>query len=399
MQSEGLQATPLKGLFWLGTAGAVLILAGLSAVLSANWHWVPFGVQIALAVLPLVVGWIASGLYLFKHEGDSRAVEEVLGVIWSGGVICSVALLGRVLQLSSNMPLFLGTVFVLLLPVVWLLRSVLAWGIASAFATAFAITLADEVKEAGWGIVALLICGGVLFARVAPLWIKKTSASLWKAEMTRAERLSCLQDLATRWLASAVVCVFGLAMMVILLGLGRNTLCEDFGLFPLAIPLLLGVLLERRESTWWQPLTRLGTVLFGIASVPYLLHMPPDWWWSSFWISIVLLVLLGKWVLREEGVLLLMLPLASIPMEEPRLILAVGALILGSVLMVRGLMKGRRTLANEGLVFILWTVWIILIGQSGLLMMQGVLLMAGGLLLVVLNLIWSRVQRKRGGAQ
>lgn len=383
MQSEGLQATPLKGLFWLGTAGAVLILAGLSAVLSANWHWVPFGVQIALAVLPLVVGWIASGLYLFKHEGDSRAVEEVLGVIWTGGVICSIALLGRVLQLSSNMPLFLGTIFVLLLPVVWLLRSVLAWGIASGFAIAFAITLTDETDEALWGVLALLICGGVLFARVAPLW--KTG-----------------RELATRWIASVGVCLFSLAGMVILLDMSRSVLweeCEEFGLFPAVIPLALGVLMEKRESTWRQPLTRLGTVLFGLASVLFMLHGPMKTF-LPFGFAVVLVALAGIWVLREEGVLLLMLPLATLPLWLGlRLFLAFGALILGSVLVMRGLMKGRRTLANEGLVFILWTTWMIFVGQSGLLMMQGVLLMIGGLLLVGLNLIWGRIQRRRGGAQ
>ena len=93
---------PLPGLLWLGTAGVALLIVGLSAILAANWHWVPLPVQIGIALLPLVAAW---SLYLWMtlhRRARQAALEEVLGILWAGGVLCSIALLGRVLQLSSS---------------------------------------------------------------------------------------------------------------------------------------------------------------------------------------------------------------------------------------------------------------------------------------------------------
>ena len=77
---------PLPGLLWLGTAGVALLIVGLSAILAANWHWVPLPVQIGIALLPLVAAW---SLYLWMtlhRRARQVALEEVLGILWAGGV-------------------------------------------------------------------------------------------------------------------------------------------------------------------------------------------------------------------------------------------------------------------------------------------------------------------------
>ena len=84
MQSSIPQAArpkPLKGTLWFGAVGAALIIIGVSAMLSANWHWVPLRAQIAVALTPLVAAWCGA-LWLWRR--CARGEREGQAQQWKG---------------------------------------------------------------------------------------------------------------------------------------------------------------------------------------------------------------------------------------------------------------------------------------------------------------------------
>lgn len=68
----------LNSTIWLGTMGSLLIVGGIIALLASNWVYIPFFVQVAIAFIPLVLGWI--GFVMLVIRGiTSLSYHEILG--------------------------------------------------------------------------------------------------------------------------------------------------------------------------------------------------------------------------------------------------------------------------------------------------------------------------------
>lgn len=174
MTETAKQSRGLPGTLWLGTTGVALMVAGIVAFLAANWHRVPLWAQVMFALVPLVAGW-AGYAWLRLRKINSLGAQEVIGTVWAGGVVCSLALLGRVLQASFTQLTFCLTVAGLLLPVIYAVRTTFAW---VAYCVFLLVAVVHSHPELGscrtlgrYGYLVLLIVGLVLLLpRLAWAW-------------------------------------------------------------------------------------------------------------------------------------------------------------------------------------------------------------------------------------
>ena len=376
---------PLPGLLWLGTAGVALLIVGLSAILAANWHWVPLPVQIGIALLPLVAAW---SLYLWMtlhRRARQVALEEVLGILWAGGVLCSIALLGRVLQLSSSSFAFFATMAGLLLPVTVAVRSTAAWLGCLIFGIAAALTFPDLrlwenpryrylVSAAILGLTALLV---------------------WVPAMIRVWHAPGLYARGQRWFGAGSALALSATLADSLQGCVNGTTDPDTYLWsaltiPMALPLMAGSWLERgRDPLLDRPLSLLGGLMLGGfflidlgAGISFKVSISP---WECGALFLIIAAL--RRLLYREGLLLAFLPLAVLAsvLKLPLLATA-SALAIGGLMLLSGIRNHQRMTANEGLLFTLVSAWIGFAAHSDNLTLHGVLFVCCGVILLAFNL-------------
>ncbi len=396
----------LQGALWLCTAGAALIVGGVAALLAANWHTVPFGTQVAVALAPLALAWGGFGWVAGRRRrGEvSLAAGEALGVIWVGGVLCAVALLGRVLQLASDAFAFCAAMTVLLLPVAYAVRSTAGWlacagfGIATACVARRADVPVEWLTDDAWRAVLIAATVGVLAPRVAPFWRRER----WYA-------------VGQQWLGALVATV---AALVFAFALGaacadalkpwlRDSSADGWAQavtsLALAMPLVAGTFAERGLGAGRRPLSLFGGLtvaidalfLMAIADVSFFREAIP------LAAAIAVAVLVGataRWTFRDEGILLAALPIALLALALDFFGLALGGLLaVGIALMVAGVATGRRMAANEGLLFVVATAWTGFVAYEADLMARGLTLIGGGVLLVAMNVVLAVAARRKGG--
>ncbi len=369
----------LHSTLWLGTAGALLIIGGISALLASNWVRVPFVAQVMIAFTPLVCGWVGY-LLLVRRATISLAQSEILGIVWTGGVICSIALLGRILQLSSSAFFFCASVTVLLLPIVFALRSTMAWLAAIGFAIAAAISQMDANKD--WQALAFLVpmCG-IVYARVSFAWREAT-----------------LGALGQRWLMAVSAIPFAITTAVALYEWSDSQILSF--LLILALPLVVGTLLERLETPLKRPFMILGSMMFCITALVLIATAREGE--GLLWMEVVALVgtlglLFGfaRLLLQKEGLFLLLLPLAALAlMSGGSLICLTLALGVGAAVITVGVRTGQRMLANEGLLFTIITAFVLFAMVDMTLTLQGFFLVLSGIAMIVLNFVLTRLDKK-----
>ncbi len=369
----------LQSTLWLGTAGALLIIGGISALLASNWVRVPFVAQVLIAFTPLVCGWVGY-LWLMWRGTNSLAQSEILGIVWSGGVICSIALLGRILQFSSSSFLFCLTVTLLLLPIAFAVRSTMAWLTTLGFAIATAGCQIDKNNNLLAIAVLLPICG-VVYARLSWAW--------------REEGLGALGQ---RWLEALSTIPVAITTGIALYGCFDN---EFLSFLPiLALPLMVGALLERNEKPLRRPLMLVGSIAFCITALVLIgvTHRSASFGWLAgcfLGVTLTVLACFGRILLQKEGLFLLLIPIATVNLAFGGSLLCLTlALGVGAAVIAVGVRTGQRMLANEGLIFTIVTAFVLFAKTDMTLTLQGFFLVLSGIAMIALNFILTRLNKK-----
>ncbi len=390
---SGEKRKTLQSTLWLGTAGALLILGGISALLASNWVRVPFAAQLAVAFTPLLCGW-AGFFYVARRETIPLAWSEILGIVWSGGVICSIALLGRILQLSSSAFLFCLAVAALLLPIVYVLRTTAAWLAFLGFAMAAAIEKSDsylsQPPEILIALAILVATGALLATRLRFAW-----------------RETNLYALGQRYLAALGSCALASTLFFtcheFLDEFSFSTRLDVFFAFlpSLPLPLLIGAFVERENTARGRPTMIFGSLLLAFVSLILigLTDSNDTFLWQPIPLAVVTLALflfaLHRLRHLREALFLLLVPLVALAYTYGLpllcLMLAIGV---GTVVITAGVRTGERMLANEGLIFVIASAFTLFIKTDMALTLQGFFLILSGLALVALNVVLTRLETK-----
>ncbi len=111
-----------KFLAIVSTIGAVLIITGVTLLISAHWNEIPHGVKIAGGIF-LMLGFHAAGWWLREVHGKFRKTGEALHLVGSGLFLANIALLAQVYNLVSRPPDAFLLWWIGIAPLPWLLRS------------------------------------------------------------------------------------------------------------------------------------------------------------------------------------------------------------------------------------------------------------------------------------
>lgn len=392
----------LRSLFWFGCGGGALIIGGIIAVLAANWKEIAFPLQVAIALLPLATALVLYALAL-RRSPLPREVDEVLGILWGGGVLCATALLGRVLQLSSSSFVFCATVTLLLAPVVLALRATSAWMAFAGFALGSALAIFLEglpgcdyfAKESLASLLAgQAICLAALALvawRLAPRW--RETGALAQSERTLAACFLC-----------AYACLTSGMLFTYLENMSLDPLpSAACWLFPLALPLCVGLWVERGQRSQSRVLTTLGGVLLLLFGV-WFLAVGQEF---RTYADMSSLLAVGLYALGSVALLVLCknrvgaFPICVLPMALAGHLVAMPLVPLALQLVVAiggiavALIYASRTLANLSLGYLVLAVWVGFVAFDSSLMARGLIFICGGLLLLVLNLLFAKFTRNR----
>lgn len=393
-------APSMRGMIWFGSGGVALIVGGLVAVLAANWSTIPFWVQVCLALLPLAVALGCYGAYV-RWQGARQDVEEVLGILWSGGVLCATALLGRVLQLSSSSFAFCMTVTGLLVPVVVALRARSAWVMCAAFGVASAMALEFDAVFGRKTVASLLAAEGILvgvacFLGMRVRWV-------WAAQGAVAA--------VERFVAAVGACLYAVCAMAIFIEWERGW--PEWGVMALSgailwVPLALGLVWERSEVLSRRPLRLMGGLPLLIAGVvmqgAILAGALSERGFEvgggsvltavALWAVALAVLVRRRWT--PEGWPLLVVPMLQTACFFPsRLAPLISQLALAAGMMGVALWQRSRWVANVSLGYLALSAWVAFVSTRGSLMARGVTLMVGGVALLALNLLFARIARRQ----
>ena len=110
------------GLIILGSLGALLTGMGVISLLAANWGDIPRDFRAVISFLPLVICY-GIALYGYKKMDSSLAFCEPLGIFWGLSIGAGIALISQTYHLPGDMSSFVLTWMLLMVPVIYLTRS------------------------------------------------------------------------------------------------------------------------------------------------------------------------------------------------------------------------------------------------------------------------------------
>ncbi len=111
-----------KFLIIISWIGALLVVAGIILLISANWAAIPRLVKVVIG-LALMLGAHAGGWWLREVRHDFPKAGEALHFVGAGLFLANIALLGQVYNLSSRLPNAIALWFVGIAPLGWILHS------------------------------------------------------------------------------------------------------------------------------------------------------------------------------------------------------------------------------------------------------------------------------------
>ncbi len=107
----------------MGSLGALLIGAGLIAVIGYNWDDFSLPVRLLFAFLPLLLAQVFGFRMLQRGDACAAWERETAAVLQAFAAGASIALVSQIYNLGGEWPDFLFWWFLLSLPLTWVLRS------------------------------------------------------------------------------------------------------------------------------------------------------------------------------------------------------------------------------------------------------------------------------------
>ena len=391
------------------------LLAAVGVILLFVWFWQDMGkyLRLALSFLPLLAGG-AAGLYAVFSKKRSVRLREGAAVLWTAGMLATVALVNEVTDLDFGfMPLLLLDLL-LTLPLMFLLPSVFSY-----------------LASLGMISVAVVEEFGDMFYFESPLYTALSFAAIAAAAVACVVLIfkNRFSDGARRFIAAVGLIVLPANVIFLQATLLGIELAYDAlaGLYAQIPVYFLCIFLLGRTRRYGLDLRRFS--LFGMAAALYCFAFycavdgysaPADWLvWVLYLLpcaaSLCACFIYGYNELRRDrlnvvtaavmaaaGILLFCLrPDGFLRDEDAVVPLVLLSLGFGVFLVCLGVLRAQLLTANFGLLNVIAVLLLILweLAEDNLLVLGGVFLGAGALLLIANRVMIKRFAAKKTAAQ
>ena len=161
------------GVMIAGGFGALMIGLGVIALFAANWDCFGRPVRAAISLTPVVLCGIAA-LVASAKGWKSMALWEPLGILWCIATAAGTCLVAQTYQVGGSVPGLILFVALLMLPAVWISRSVMAMALWPILAIVWTFAQRDIHPSSfalgfeGLGLMALSLPAYLVFIRREP---------------------------------------------------------------------------------------------------------------------------------------------------------------------------------------------------------------------------------------
>ena len=158
------------GVMIAGGFGALMIGLGVIALFAANWDCFGRPARAAISLAPVVLCGIAA-IVASAKGWKSMALWESLGILWCIATAAGTCLVAQTYQVGGSVPGLILFVALLMLPVVWISRSVTAMALWPILAIVWTFAQRDISSSSfalgfeGLGLMALSLPAYVAFLR------------------------------------------------------------------------------------------------------------------------------------------------------------------------------------------------------------------------------------------
>ena len=161
------------GVMIAGGFGALMIGLGIIALFAANWDSLGRPARAAISLAPVVLCGIAA-IVASAKGWKSMALWEPLGILWCIATAAGTCLVAQTYQVGGSVPGLILFVALLMLPVVWISRSVTAMAMWPILAIVWTFAQRDIHPSSfalgfeGLGLMALSLPAYMVFLRREP---------------------------------------------------------------------------------------------------------------------------------------------------------------------------------------------------------------------------------------
>ena len=237
----------------IAVLGSLLVAGGVGLIFTALWQEFSIPLKAVFAFVPMLCGQ-AFGFYVVKKKRSSISFCEGASVLWSAGVIITLALINSIFSIHMGYANCLILDAVMILPIILILDAV------SPLAFYFYMVLHWTIETAGYdgtkesqlvSIAAYVIC--LLGVSFGLLFVKN-----------RKEKLQEIRYIFSQWLSVAAVIVF-------------TYITREFFEFEMMFTLLaaaIAVFALDKEDKLHSPFLMVGSVgCLGVSAFSYLVFL------------------------------------------------------------------------------------------------------------------------------
>jgi uncharacterized membrane protein len=200
-----------------GILGSLLVGLGIILIIAHNWDDLSIPVKAGLAFVPLVIGQFVCGFVLLRRY-DNIGWREPSAVFVSLAVGAAMALISQIYNIPGNFASFMLTWMVLVLPVIYIMRSAVTSLLYICGVTVYGIDAGYITSPSGGYLYWLLLLGAVPFYYFSLIRkMPKSNFTVmhnWFLPLAVTILLGSVEETFSPWMYPAYVSVFAIFLLI-----------------------------------------------------------------------------------------------------------------------------------------------------------------------------------------
>ena len=200
-----------------GTLGALLVGLGIILIIAHNWDDLSISVKAGLAFVPLVIGQMVC-VFVLLRKYDSTGWREPTAVFVSLAVGAAMGLISQIYNIPGNFASFMLTWMILVLPVIYVMRSAVTSLLYVCGVTVYGFDTAYASTQPGGYLYWLLLLAVIPFYYFALIRkMPKSNFTVmhnWFLPLAVTILLGGVGQAFTPWMYPAYVSVFAIFLLI-----------------------------------------------------------------------------------------------------------------------------------------------------------------------------------------